>query len=309
MPVDPQIQALLDLQSQIGFEGIAKMAPDAAGVREVMRQWRVPVEVEPVQSVTDLSCPGAQGSIALRCYRPSEAPASAVLVWFHGGGWTIGDIETSDPTCRALANASQAAVVSVEYRLAPEHPFPAAVEDCWAALRWVAGKADDLGVDPSRLAVGGDSAGGNLAAVTTLMARDAGGPSIGFQLLVYPATDGRLDWPSLRENGTGYFMTTEDVEWFYRQYAPPDRRDWRMSPLLATDHSRLPPALVLTAEFDPIRDEGEAYAGLLAGAGVPTDSIRYDGMIHGFFGMHTSVDAARRAVDHAGASLRAALAG
>ncbi|MHB1445081.1 MAG: alpha/beta hydrolase [Acidimicrobiales bacterium] len=308
MPVDPEIQVLLDLQAQSGFEGIASVAPDAAGVRAFMRQMRVPVAVEEVAAVEDLVCPGPAGAVGLRLYRPSGAPGLPILVWFHGGGWTIGDIETSDGTCRALANASGVAVISVEYRLAPEHPFPAAVEDCWAALRWVVAHATELGLDSGRLALGGDSAGGNLAAVASLLARGAGGPAIRFQLLVYPATDGRLKWPSLSENAKGYFMTSDDVEWFYQQYAPPDREDWRMSPLLAADHSRLPPALVITAEFDPLRDEGEAYADALGRAGVASRLIRYDGMIHGFFGMHATVDVARRAVDEAGAAVRAALA-
>ncbi|MHB1853745.1 MAG: alpha/beta hydrolase [Acidimicrobiales bacterium] len=308
MPVDPQIQALLDLQTQFGFQGIATVAPDAAGVRAFMAQMRVPVEVEEVRSVEDLSCPGPGGDIELRLYRPLDQAVHPVLVWIHGGGWTIGDIETSDGTARALANASGAAVISVGYRLAPEHPFPAAVEDSWAALGWIHDHAGQLGLDAGRLAVGGDSAGGNLAAVVSLLARDAGGPPIRYQLLVYPATDGRLQWPSLSENGLGYFMTSEDVEWFYRQYAPPDREDWRMSPLLAPDHHGLPPALVITAEFDPIRDEGEAYATTLRSAGVDTELIRFDGMIHGFFGMHATVDVARQAVDRAGRAVRDALA-
>ena len=308
MPVDPQIQVLLDLQSQFGFEGIASVAPDAAGVRAFMRQMRVPVEVEDVAGVEDLVCPGPGGAVGLRLYRPSEAPDLPILVWLHGGGWTIGDIETSDGTCRALANASGVAVISVEYRLAPEHPFPAAVEDCWAALQWVSAHGTELGLDTGRLAVGGDSAGGNLAAVVSLLAREAGGPPIRFQLLVYPATDGRLKWPSLSENAKGYFMTSEDVEWFYQQYAPPDREDWRMSPLLAADHSELPSALIITAEFDPIRDEGEAYASALAEDGVTAGLVRFEGMIHGFFGMHATVDAARRAMDQAGAALREAMA-
>jgi len=308
VPVDAQIQALLDLQSQFGFKGIALVAPDAAGVRAFMRQVRVPVEVEEVRAVEDLACPGTGGDIDLRLYRPSHEPGLPLLVWFHGGGWTIGDIESSDGTCRALANACGAAVISVGYRLAPEHPFPAAVDDCWMALGWVHAHAADLGLDADRLAVGGDSAGGNLAAVVSLTARNAGGPPIRHQLLVYPATDGRLQWPSLQENGQGYFMTSEDVEWFYQQYAPPDREDWRMSPLLAPDHGRLPPALVITAEFDPIRDEGEAYASALSAAGVDVELVRFDGMIHGFFGMHATVDIARQAMDRAGRKVREALA-
>lgn len=308
MAIDPQIQVLLDTLDQMGFKGISELAPDAAGVRAAMKQMRVPVEVADVAEVRDLSCPGPAGPVPLRLYRPNDQPGLPVLVWFHGGGWTIGDLETADATCRELANASGAAVVSVDYRLAPEHPFPAAVEDCWAALQWAAAHADELAADATRLAVGGDSAGGNLAAVVSLMARDRSGPPVRFQLLVYPATDARLGWPSLEENGSGYFMSREDVVWFYRQYAPPDPSDWRMSPLLATDHSGLPPAYVVTAEYDPIRDEGEAYAEALRQAGVEADLTRYDGMVHGFFGMHATVDVARRAVQEAGTALAAALA-
>lgn len=308
MPVDPQVQTLLDTLETIGFKGIASVAPDAAGVRRRMLEMRVPVDLAPVAEVDDLTCPGAAGPLRLRTYRPRAEAGLPVLVWYHGGGWTIGDLDGADATCRELANASGALVVSVDYRLAPEDPFPAAVEDAWAALQWVAAHAEQLQADTGRLAVGGDSAGGNLAAVVALMARDAGFPSLRFQVLVYPATDARLGWPSLDQNGSGYFMSREDVEWFYRQYAPPDPEDWRMSPLLAPDHGGLPPALVLTAEYDPLRDEGEAYAAALQAAGVPVQLQRYDGMIHGFFGMHATIDAARRAVSQAGSALARALA-
>jgi acetyl esterase len=219
----------------------------------------------------------------------------------------IGSIETHDGLCRELANRSGAIIVSVEYRLAPEHPFPAAPEDCYAATSWVAEHASEFGGDPARLAVAGDSAGGNLSAVVALMARERGGPPLRFQLLIYPGVDCRMGYPSIDENGTGYFLTKADMHWFYGHYGA-DPNDWRASPLLAPDHSGLPPALVLTAEYDPLRDEGEAYARKLREAGVPVTLRCYDGQIHGFIGMTATVDRAREAFDQAAADLRHALA-
>jgi acetyl esterase len=229
-----------------------------------------------------------------------------VVVYFHGGGWVIGSIETHDAPCRELANRSGAIVVSVEYRMAPEHPFPAAPEDCYAATAWVADHAAEFGGDPARLAVAGDSAGGNLAAVVALMTRERNGPPLRFQLLIYPAVDARMGYASIDENSTGYFLTKADMHWFYGHYGA-DPSDWRASPLLAPDHSGLPPALVLTAEYDPLRDEGEAYARKLQEAGVPVTLRRYDGQIHGFTIMTAAVDRACEAVNQAAADLRQAL--
>ena len=308
MPVDPQIQQVLDLMTQAGFPGISGSGLEPAAVRQLMSAMEPPAPGEEVVEVRDIDIPGPAGPIAARSYRPAGDGALPLVVFFHGGGWVIGGIDSHDATCRALANASGAVIVSIDYRLAPEHPYPAAVEDCWAATRWVADRAGDLGGDSTRLAVAGDSAGGNLAAVVALMARDAGGPALRFQLLVYPAVDARMGHPSIDANGEGYLLTKSDMTWFYGHYGPADPTDWKVSPLLAEDHSSLPPALIITAEFDPLRDEGEAYGETLRQAGVDVTTTRYDGMIHAFFGMGASVDKARQAVLQAGEALAKALA-
>jgi acetyl esterase len=211
--------------------------------------------------------------------------------------------------CRKLAAGSGLTVVSVDYRLAPEHTFPCAAEDCYAAARWVAEHAGDLGVDGSRLAVAGDSAGGNLAAVTSLLARDRGAPTIAFQLLVYPVIDATMSFPSIKENGEGYLLTAADMAWFYDHYAgtDTDRKNPMLSPLYAPDLTGLPPALVMTAEYDPLRDEGEAYADALQQAGVSARASRYDGLVHGFFGLDAIVPATTAAMEEATAALRNAL--
>ena len=235
-----------------------------------------------------------------------------MLVYFHGGGWVIGDLETHDGTVRALAAASGVTVVSVDYRLAPEHPFPAAVDDCLAAVRWVAdpGSATALDIDPGRVAVGGDSAGGNLAAVVAQQLRDDG-PAVRFQLLVYPVTDVRLSHPSIDQNADGYLLTKADMLWFRGHYVGDHGwTDPLVSPLLATEEAvrGVAPALVITAEYDPLRDEGEAYAERLRAAGVAARATRYEGMIHGFFSMGDMIPEGKAAVDEAAEALRTALA-
>jgi acetyl esterase len=252
--------------------------------------------------------PGPAGDIPVRVYRPAAGGPVPVLVYFHGGGWTIGSIEGHDNFCRALANRTGCAVVSVEYRLGPEHRFPAAVEDALAATRWTAEHAVELGGDASRLVVGGDSSGGNLAAVVSLLARDAGGPAIAYQLLIYPATDLRRDWPSYHEFGTGYFLEVADMLWFEGHYvrSMADREDWRVSPAAAPDHTGLPPALVVTAEYDPLRDQGEAYGEILRAAGVPAKVVRLPGMIHGFV-TFDGLPSAAAAIDDIAAEVRSAL--
>jgi acetyl esterase len=247
----------------------------------------------------------------VRLYWPRPAaPGEAfpVLVFLHGGGWVIGGLDSHDPPCRALAAGAECIVVSVEYRLAPEHPFPAALEDTRAALAWVAASAGDFGGDPSRLALGGDSAGGNLAAVAAQLARDDGQPALAFQLLIYPATDLSGGTASSPELSTGYLLTAELVEWFHGHYlaAPEDALDPRVSPLLASDHSGLPPALVITAGFDPLAAQGSAYADALEGAGVAVERLHYSGQIHGFISMAGVLDEAREALARSAAALRAA---
>jgi acetyl esterase len=230
-------------------------------------------------------------------------------VYFHGGGWVVGSVAISDPFCRALANASGCAVMSVEYRLAPEDRYPAAANDAYAATRWSAEHAADLAVDASRIAVGGSSAGGNLAAVVTLMARERGAPPIAFQLLHVPVTDHDFGTPSYRTNARGFGLTRAGMQWFWDHYAPDAklRDEPYASPLRAKDLSGLPPAHVVTAECDPLRDEGKAYAARLLQSGVPTTYVEYPGMVHGFTSMAMLVPTGRTAIDDMGAALRRAL--
>ena len=258
--------------------------------------------------VEDRRIPGPAGEIPVRIYTPEGQGPLPVLVFFHGGGWVVGNLETHDDICRVLARAVPALVVSVDYRLAPEHPFPAGVEDSYAALCWVAENAAAIGGDPTRLAVGGDSAGGNLAAVVSLLARDRGGPKLAHQLLVYPATELGGDTVSIRENGSGYLLTHDAMVWFYNHYISAQERLLpHASPLLAPDLGGLPPATVIPAEFDPLRDEGEASAARLRESGVPVELTRYDGMIHGFFTM-LMFRQAQEAIESATSALRRSFA-
>jgi len=269
--------------------------------------------VKPPES-EDRSVPGPSGPIPIRIYRPiGDEPATLpqplpVVVFFHGGGWVIGSIETHEPLCQQLAVQVPAVVVSVEYRLAPEHPFPAGLKDAMAAVVWVAEHAVDIGVDAARLAVAGDSAGGNISTVVSRWARDSGGPPIAFQLLIYPEIELAGTYPSQRENGHGYLLTTEMNEWFIGHYlGEQDRRNPDASPIYADDLSRLPPAFVITAEYDPLRDEGEAYAKRLIDAGVDARFVRYDGMIHGFAQMNAILPGATAAISEASQAIRDAL--
>jgi len=258
-----------------------------------------------VGGLIDTRCEGPHGAIPLRIYRPLGAGASPArastlpaLVYYHGGGWTIGDLDTHDVLCRELCNAGGTVVVAVDYRMGPEHRFPAAVDDCIAATSWVHRQASELGIDPTRLAVGGDSAGGNLAAVVSIAARDAGTLPIAYQLLIYPATDMRRGHPSHTENGSGYLLTSETIGYYHDHYIadPAHDLDWRASPLLHPDLSRLPPALVLTAGFDPLRDEGFDYANRLVAAGNRATYVCFERQIHGFITMGKVIDEANAAV-------------
>jgi acetyl esterase len=246
----------------------------------------------------------------VRIYTPNGQGPFPLLLWFHGGGWVLGSVKTHDATCRRLAGQAGCCVVSVDYRLAPEAKFPAAVEDCYAATRWAAKNAALLHADPRKIAVGGESAGGNLAASVALLARDQGDPSLVQQVLVYPVIERNFGTPSYRDNGQGYWLTRETMEWFWGLYLrdEADATDPRAAPILARSLAGLPPALVITAEFDPLRDEGEAYAQRLADAGVPTARTRYNGLIHGFFGRPTEIDKAKEAVAQVASALKAAFA-
>ena len=286
MPLHDQVERLLAAQAALGLPGVEEGTPEEArAIRASL--WRP--SAEPIADVADLDADG----VAVRCYRPA-AHHGGLLVWFHGGGWVLGDLDSHDDLCRSIANRAGCTVLAVGYRLAPEHPFPAPLDDCAAALAWAVAHAGELGAAPERIAVGGDSAGGNLAAVVAV---EAGVP-LCLQVLVYPATDARMGHASYVENADGYFLTTKGMAWFWDHYLQGyDRTDVRVSPLLADD-TRLatgPPALVITARFDPLRDEGAQYAERLAASGVPTSHVHFDGQIHGFFSMFGLLDDCRSA--------------
>jgi acetyl esterase len=313
MAIDPQIKVLLDQLAAMENVPYSEMTPE--GLRQLMKMIAAADgPPEAVASVEEAHASGPAGPIPLRAYRPSATGPGGtplpVLVWYHGGGWVIGDLDTADTTCRKLANRTGALVISVDYRLAPEHPAPAPLEDCWAALRWVAEQAATLGGDPSRLAVGGDSAGGNLSALLAVRARDNGAPAIRHQLLVYPATDLTRSYPSHVENGEGYLLTNEAMSWFLGHYlgGADDPKDPSLSPLYTDDLSGVANASVITAELDPLRDEGEAYAARLLDSDVAVVLRRYDGMVHGFIQMGGVTPVADAAVSEAASRLRAALA-
>ncbi|MGW1737390.1 alpha/beta hydrolase [Nocardia sp. NPDC001965] len=280
----PQVQTYLDRISRAGFAELHTFTP--AQAREALRR-QIPMLAEPesVAAVEDQVIALAGHQVPIRIYTPAGAAPMPVVLFFHGGGFVLGDLDTHDGLCRSLANGAAAIVVSVDYPRAPEHKFPAAPEVCFAATRWAAANADSFGADATRIAVAGDSAGGNLAAVVTHMARDLDGPALAFQLLIYPDTDFRRTNVSIREFAGKYGnITRAGQHWFMDNYltSEGEKLDPRVSPLLATDHSGLPPALVITAEYDALRDEGEEYAAALAHAGVPVEVRRYPGMIHEF---------------------------
>jgi acetyl esterase len=308
MPLDPAAVGLLEQLEAAGLPPLNEMSP--ADAREAAAGFaELGGEGEAVAAVENRTVPGPHGTVPVRVYTPEagEGPRPC-LVYIHGGGWVIGDPDMTDAICRAVANRAECVVVSVDYRLSPEHKFPIALDDCYAAVTWVAENAASLGVDPGRLAVGGDSAGGNLSAAVALRARDEGGPALRLQLLVYPVTDRNFDTISYKENGDDYFLTRDMMVWFWDHYltSDADGDNPLASPLRAPDLSGLPPARILTAEFDPLRDEGEAYAARLTEAGVPVTHTRFDGQIHGFWTMMAVFGAATTAADEAGAALRAA---
>jgi acetyl esterase len=310
----PQAQFLLDLMVERKIPPTHTLSP--ADARKFYRERRSVTQPEPpaIAETRDLAATGPHGPIPLRLYHPQPAAqrqsAPPVLVYYHGGGWVIGDLDTHDTLCRELANAAGIAVVAVDYRMGPEYRFPAAVDDCIAATRWVREHAAELGVDASRLAVGGDSAGGNLAAVVAIAAREAGDLPIRFQLLIYPATDQRRGWPSHTSNGQGYLLTADTMAYFHDHYITDKAQDldWRASPLLHPDLSRLPPALVLTAGYDPLRDEALQYSHKLTQAGNRCTHILFERQIHGFITMGKVLDEANTAVQICAAELRRELA-
>jgi acetyl esterase len=304
MPLDPQAKAILDQMAALNMPALHTLTPQQARQRPAAQ-----IAGEEVAHVEDRTVPGPAGAIPVRVYTPAGEPPFPVLVFFHGGGWVIGSVEGSDSTARALANASGCVVVSVEYRLAPEHKFPAAADDAYAATAWVAEHAAEIGGDPRRVAVGGVSAGGNLAAVVSLMARDRGGPPLCFQLLIIPVTDRNFETLSYSENAEGYGLTRDGMVWFWNHYLSDESeaRHPYAAPLRAEHLRDLPPAYVITAEYDPLRDEGEAYAARLREAGVPVAAVRCEGLTHISFGV-PSIERGTQALRDAAEALRAAVA-
>lgn len=305
MPLDPQVQLVLDQLAALGLPPNHTLTPEEARANQLARPRAAGPEVAKVEDRA-IAGPGTQ--VPVRIYTPEGTGPFPVLGWFHGGGWVLGNLDTADATSRHLAVEAGCVVVSVDYRLAPEAKFPLPFDDCYAATEWIAENAANINIDPNKIAVGGDSAGGNLAAAVALKARDRGGPSLALQLLVYPVTARDFTTGSYRENADGYLLTTDAMKWFWDHYLSneADSTNPYAAPAAAKDLSGLPPALVITGEFDPLRDEGEAYAHRLREAGVATTSSRYDGMIHGFFGMPAVIDKAKLAISEASSALRAA---
>ncbi|HZO81279.1 MAG TPA: alpha/beta hydrolase [Candidatus Binataceae bacterium] len=311
MQLHPQMKAILDQAAAAGAKPFHSMTPVEArqainGLLEAFKGTP-----ESVAKSERREIPGPAGRIPVQIYTPEGKGPFPVLVYYHGGGWTIGETASWDPFSRSLCNASGCVVIAVEYRLAPEHKFPAPVEDCYAAADWASKNAASIGGDPQRVAVGGDSAGGNLAAAVSLMARDRGGPRLAFQLLIYPATDAALDTPSQQQfKDDGYILSRHDMVWFWGHYLrnDADKSNPYACPAQASDLRGLPPALVVTAGFDPLRDEGETYAARLQDAGVKCECVRYEGVTHGFVLFGTVLDEGRKAIADMGAALKKALA-
>ncbi len=306
MPLDPQVQALRERLVAANARPLYTMSLAEARAADLAANQESGGAPEPVAQVVDQQVSGPAGPIPIRIYRPDTDGPLPVLVYFFGGGWTLGTLDTCDAICRRLTNSVSCITVAVGYRLAPEHVFPAAVDDCYEATVRIAELAASFGGDPTRIAVGGDSAGGNLAAGVTLRARESSALSLTAQLLVYPNTDYHADTPSRRDNTDLVFFNNRSINWYWNHYLadPADGADPYASPLRAEDLSGLPPALVITAEYDPLRDEGEQYAKRLADSGTPAQLTRYDGMIHGFFAMAGMLDAGGRALDEAAEFLR-----
>ncbi len=310
MPLDPQAQALLRQLKEAGAKPVEEMS--VAEARALAWSYiGLQGEPEQVAAVTHRFIPGPTADLPIRIYRPAGKGPFPALVLFHGSGWVIANLDVADAPSRALANRTGCVVVAVNYQKAPEHKFPIPFDDCYAATVWVAEHAEELRVEPTRIGVAGDSAGGNLAAAVALKARDSGGPALAYQLLIYPATNYDLDTPSALANAEGYLLQRESMRWFWNHYLADagDAANPLACPLRAADLSGLPPAFVVTAEFDPLCDDGDRYAEALRAAGVAVTHRRYDGMVHGFFWMAGVLDQARALYEEIGKEVRASLGG
>jgi len=297
--LDPIVRQLLEAAEAEGNPPLESFSPAEARQLAADGLKLAGGTLEPVRSIQNLRIPGPDCEIPIRVYTPDAPEPRPALIYFHGGGWVVCDLDTHDVVCTAIANRAGSTVIAVDYRLAPEHKFPAAVIDSYAATAWVASHAEQLGVDPKRISVGGDSAGGNLAAVVSLKSRDEKGPAIALQVMVYPVTDlSSFSTPSYEEFGESHYLTKKEMEWFRENYLRnmDDARNPDASPLLARDLGGLPPALIITAECDPLRDEGAAYAKRLQDAGVPLTYTCYPGMIHPFFSLSGAIPQAFDAI-------------
>lgn len=311
MALHPQIQLALKAMADARLPAIESLSPlEARAVFDAMAKARGGTPA-PIARAEDRSVPGPGGDVPVRIYWPNATGTRPAVLYFHGGGHVLGNLDTHDVVARNLCGGSDAVVVSVDYRMGPEQRFPAAVEDAWAAYRWLVATARALGADPARIAVCGDSAGGNLAAVLALLARDAGETAIRLQALIYPVADYGLADDSYRRYAEGYgVLTRAAMQWFQRHYlrSADDAEDWRASPIRAASHAGLPPAVIVGAECDVLHDEGVRYAETLRAAGVAVDHREFAGMIHGFFGMTPAIDDAVAAQRHVADALRRALA-
>ena len=307
MLLHPQAQAVIDQVNALGLPANHTVSPEEARANGRARPRPAGPEVAGVQ---DRTIPGPDGAVPVRIYTPNGEGPFPILVWYHGGGWVVGDLDTADPSARHLCSGAACVVVSVDYRLSPETKFPGPAEDCYSATIWAVENAASLNADPSKLAVGGDSAGGNLAAAISLMAADRNGPDIALQLLVYPVTERNFETTSYIDNAEGYMLSQDGMRWYWDLYlaSDADAANPYAAPMQAQSLAGQPPALVITAEFDPLRDEGEAYGKRLQEAGVETTITRYDGMIHGFFAMVGVIDRGGESMAEAQNALKAAFA-
>lgn len=309
MALHPQVASALKMAEELNLPALNTQTPEAARAAAKERTANTPRELEDVASIRDTEVPGPGGDLPVRIYTPSEGDNHSLIMWFHGGGWVIGDLDNEDPACRVIANATNSVIVSIDYRLSPDVRFPEPVEDCYAGLLWAHSNAAELGVDPARIGVAGTSAGGNLSAAVCLMARDRNGPVISHQVLFCPVIDHDFSTASYSANADGYMLTRDSMIWFWDHYIGPngDGSHPYASPIRAESLAGLPATTIIAAEYDPLADEAEAYAEALKAVGNDVTYNCYEGMIHGFNGQVGIFDRSRDALVEATTRLKASL--